>query len=131
VRWRIEKSFDELKNKPYETKAWDKSLNAKKMQAAFIVLAYNLSQLLNREIEGNTPDGKPQDKANGKKIVKRFDELEKKGNARGDSLPQLRKIFQESSQLSVKFYRWLRKHLHDPAPWEHARSRLATLYANC
>lgn len=130
MRWRIEKSFDEVKNKLYETKAWAKSLNAKKMQAAFIVLAYNLSQLLNREIEGNTPDGKPQDKANEKKKAKRQGELEKKVKARGDSLPQLRKTYRESSQLSVKFYRWLRKHLHDPAPWALAQSRLATLYAN-
>ena len=58
-----------MKNKLYEIKAWAKSLNAKKMQAAFIVLTYNLSQLLNREIEGNTPDDEPQDKANGKKKV--------------------------------------------------------------
>jgi hypothetical protein len=130
MRWRIEKSFDEVKNKLYEIKAWAKSLNAKKMQAAFIVLTYNLSQLLNREIEGNTPDDEPQDKANGKKKAKRLDELEKKVKARGHRLPKLRKIYRESSQLSVKFYRWLRKHLHDPAPWALAQSRLATLYAN-
>jgi hypothetical protein len=41
MRWRIGKSFDEVNNKLYETKAWAKSLNSKKMQAAFIVLAYN------------------------------------------------------------------------------------------
>jgi len=46
MRWRIEKSFDELKNKLYETKAWAMSTTAKKTQAAFIVLTYNLSQLL-------------------------------------------------------------------------------------
>ena len=79
-----------MKNKLYEIKAWAKSLNAKKMQAAFIVLTYNLSQLLNREIEGNTPDDEPQDKANGKKKAKRLDELEKKVKARGHRLPKLR-----------------------------------------
>ena len=48
LRWRIEKSFDEVKNKLHETKAWAMSFDAKRMQAAFIALAYNLSQLLIR-----------------------------------------------------------------------------------
>ncbi len=42
------------------------------------------------------------------KKAKRLDELEKKVKARGDDLPQLRQIYRESSQLSMKFYRWLR-----------------------
>jgi len=46
-----------LKNKLYESKAWAGSLNAKKMQAAFIVLAYILAPLLNREIERNLLGG--------------------------------------------------------------------------
>jgi len=64
------------------------------------------------------------------KKAKRLDELEKKVKARGDGLPQLRQIYRESSQLSVKFCRWLGKHHHDPASWEQAQSRLATLYAS-
>ncbi len=130
MRWRIEKSFDELKNKFYEIKAWAASLNAKKMQATFIVLAYNLVQLLNREMEVQLPEGEPQHQSNEKKKAKRMEALEKKLEARGDILPKLRIIYQETSQLSLIFYRWLRKHLHDPAPWTTAQSRLTTLYAN-
>ena len=59
MRWRIEKSFDELKNKLYETKAWAMSYTARKMQAAFIVLAYNLAQLMSDEIERCGSDSKP------------------------------------------------------------------------
>ncbi len=130
MRWRIEKSFDEIKNKLYEIKAWAASLNAKKMQATFIVLGYNLAQLLNREIEVQLPEGEPQNKGNEKKKAKRMKALEKKLEARGDVLPKLREIYQEASQLSVIFYRWLRKHLHDPASWATAQSRLTTLYTN-
>jgi len=51
MRWRIEKCFDEIKNKIYETKAWAMTYDAKRMQAAFIITAYNLAQLLHVEIE--------------------------------------------------------------------------------
>ncbi len=78
MRWRIEKSFDEIENKLYEIKAWAASLNAKKMQATFIVLAYNLAQLLNREIEVQLPEDEPHNKGNEKKKSKRMKTLEKK-----------------------------------------------------
>ena len=120
IRWRIEKSFDEIKNKLYELKAWAASHNAKKMQATFIVLAYNLSQLLNREIEKHQPADKPQDPTNEKKKAQRQAALENQVQASGSDFPKLRKIAARSSHLSVKFYRWLRKHLNDPAPWSVA-----------
>ena len=129
MRWRIEKSFDVIKNKLYETKAWAASLNAKTMQATFIVLTYNLAQLINEEIEKNHMDGKPQNETNETKKAKRLDLLETKVKASGQAFPRLRKIAYRSSQLSVKFYRWLRKHMHDPASWSVAQRRLATLYA--
>ena len=99
------------------------------MQATFIVLTYNLAQLINEEIEKNHMDGKPQNETNETKKAKRLDLLETKVKASGQAFPRLRKIAYRSSQLSVKFYRWLRKHLYDPAPWSVAQSRLATLYA--
>ncbi|MEJ6579138.1 MAG: hypothetical protein QNL68_04995, partial [Akkermansiaceae bacterium] len=47
LRWRIEKSFDEIKNKLHETKAWAMSFDAKRMQAAFIALGrLNLINLI-------------------------------------------------------------------------------------
>ncbi len=40
LRWEIEKTFDELKNKLGETKAWASSANAKAVQAQFLCMAH-------------------------------------------------------------------------------------------
>ena len=42
MRWDIEKTYDEVKNKLEEKKAWASSATAKAMQAWFICLAHNL-----------------------------------------------------------------------------------------
>ncbi len=129
MRWRIEKSFDELKNKLYESKAWAMSPNAKRMQAAFIILAYNLAQLLHEKIEGpGDQEKRPMDPPNAKKKEKRLQELKTKAEGHIKQLPLLREIYQKPSQLSAKFYRWLRAHLHNEAPWEVAQQRLITIY---
>ena len=47
----MEKTFDELKNKLGEKKAWASSYNAKRMQATFTIIAYNLSRLMSLQIE--------------------------------------------------------------------------------
>lgn len=100
------------------------------MEATFIVLVYNLAQLLIREIETQLPEGELQNKSNKKKETKRMKALKKNLEARGDVLLKLPEIFQKASKLRVIFYRWLRSHLHDPAPWTTAQNRLTTLYAN-
>ena len=51
MRWEIEKSFDEFKNKLQETKAWASSENAKRIQAHLICLAENLLLLLRHDLE--------------------------------------------------------------------------------
>jgi hypothetical protein len=133
LRWRIEKSFDEIKNKLHETKAWAMSFDAKRMQAAFIALAYNLSQLLHEKVEEDQahddPDNPHRDGASDKKRGKRLEELKYKVGNRGDQLPLLRQVHRKASQLSVKFYRWLESHLHDPSPWRVALGRLNLIYA--
>jgi hypothetical protein len=50
MRWNIEKSFDEVKNKLGEKKAWATSATAKSMQAQFICLSVNLLQLIEHEL---------------------------------------------------------------------------------
>ena len=50
LRWDIEKSFDQSKNKFHETRAWAKSNNSKKQQANFITIAHNLCILLERKL---------------------------------------------------------------------------------
>lgn len=132
MRWRIEKSFDEIKNKLHEAKAWAASEEAKKMQAAFIVLAYNLTRSLNEKVVEDQKNDDPQnphrDRAAEKKREKRLKELEQKVTARGDQLPLLRKLDQKATQLSVKFYRWLESNLYDPSPWRLTLSRLQTIF---
>lgn len=134
MRWRIEKSFDEIKNKLHETKAWAMSPTAKRMQAVFIVLAYNLAHRLHEMAQPEEDDRSdpPEhlDKANHDKREKRLAELTVRTNARGDGMPLLRKIYQRPSQLSVKFYRWLRKHIYDQASWREAQARLRLIYAH-
>jgi len=67
MRWRVEKSFDEIKNKLHETKAWAMSLEAKRMQATFIILAYNLSQLLHAQTSQDQMNDDPKNKRNSRR----------------------------------------------------------------
>lgn len=133
MRWRIEKSFDALKNKLHEVKAWALSLEAKRMQAAFIVLAYNLSQLLHEKVEadqGNDdPDHPHRDRAAEKKRENRLNDLKQKTADRGHEFPLLRSLPYRATQLSVKFYRWLGLQIYDPSPWRLALGRLQLIYA--
>jgi hypothetical protein len=127
MRWRIEKSFDELKNKLHETKAWAKSNTAKRMQAAFTVLAYNLAHLLHLTIQR---EENIADHASTKKRAKRLSQLTGDLKLAGRALPALRRKLQQPSQLCVKYYRWLRHYLHDPTPYQQALTHLRTLYAD-
>jgi hypothetical protein len=127
MRWRIEKSFDELKNKLYEQKAWAKSNEAKEMQALFSTLAYNLAKLLNAKIENE--DGIKDSKNERKKQI-RLNNLLDKSIELGTHVPSLRKEFQKASQLSVKFYRWLRVYMLDPSSWRVSLSQLEMVYSN-
>ena len=128
MRWRIEKSFDEIKNKLHETKAWAMSPTAKRMQAAFIVTAYNLAQLLHSQIESQHRGPQSLDTDNEKKRARRLEELTESMTKDGRQLPLLRQIYRKPSQLGVKFYRWLRKQLHDPASWQLSQQRLLLIY---
>jgi len=125
MRWNIEKVFDEIKNKLLEAKAWGKTPTARKMQAAFIALTYNLSQLLSEEI---TQEHGLVDSVNKKKRASRLKKLSEFVTEHDRVLPLLRRTLQRASQLSVKFYRWLRSAVHDPGPWDQSVARLKALY---
>jgi len=45
MRWDVEKVFDELKNKLGEKQAWATSKNAKTMQATFLCIAHNFTEI--------------------------------------------------------------------------------------
>ena len=126
MRWRIEKSFDEIKNKIYETKAWAGGETAKKMQAAFTCLAYNLARLLSvrREVKNQIDES-----GNECKRDKRMRELETKVTKRGGRIPLLRQRLQEPTQLSVKFYRWLRYCIEHMTCWQSSLDSLGRVYA--
>ena len=101
------------------------------MQAAFIILAYNLAQLLNDEIQNEDSDegqSGAKDHATLKKRVTRLADLKDKLNHRREQLPLLREVYQKPCQLCVKFYRWLRSHLYDPSPWPESYARLTLIY---
>jgi hypothetical protein len=126
MRWRIEKSFDELKNKLYEQKAWSKSNEAKTMQAAFSTLAYNLAKLLNEKIER---EEEIRDDRNEKKKEQRKEELLEISATLKTEIPSLRIEYQKASQLSVKFYRWLRVYIFKPSSWSESMAKLRHIYA--
>lgn len=127
MRWRIEKTFDEIKNKLGETKAWAKSGTAKKMQAQFITLAYNLGRLLHENLEKNED---LRDDTNYRKQERRLEKMQAAMVAGNRALPLLRIKLQKATQLSVKFYRWLRHEIVHPSPWHLAVSRLKYLHAH-
>jgi transposase len=73
MRWQIEKSFDEFKNKLHETKAWASSNNAKQIQAHLIYLTENLLLLLRHSLEiHETFATRPKSNANSSAPSKRL-----------------------------------------------------------
>ena len=126
MRWRIEKSFDVLKNKLYEHKSWAKSEEAKKAHASFLVLAYILGWLLHQKIEF---DENIEDEANTKKRGKRVKELKEQAENHNLLVPELHKTLQVATQLSVKYWRWIRSQLRISTPWQAALSSLRKVYA--
>lgn len=127
MRWRIEKSFDVFKNKLAEKKSWAKSEAAKEAHAAFLVLAYNLGWLLHSKLEkeyGIT------DEAAHKKRNARKQELMEEAKIHDWAVPKLRQTVQAVTQLSVKYWRWIRSLLRTPTPWKQALESLRYVYAH-
>ena len=117
LRWEIEKTFDELKNKLGETKAWASSANAKAMQAHFLCLAHNLMILCEAEL------AQVHGVRNVAELTRRAHRLEKEEQRLAKEnlvLPLLVRTLQRLTVRSVKFIRWLRVQLflrphHEPA----------------
>jgi hypothetical protein len=126
MRWRIEKSFDEIKNKLYEQKALVKSNESKMMQAKFIELAYNLAKLLNQKIED---EEEIIDTKNKEKKEQRNRELLELSGQLETRVPSIRIEYQKASQMSVKFYRWLRVQIFKPTSWSESLAQLRHIYA--
>jgi len=124
-RWDIEKTFDDIKNKLGEKKAWATSITAKTTQAQFICIAYNLTQNLENQIKNRTVENKTEDARREKRLQK---SLPKDGRVRR-WFPDYLKKPQKATQRPLKFIRWLRNNLFTDTPWNHAVNRLKTIYA--
>lgn len=126
MRWDIEKTFDELKNKFAQKKAWATSATAKNQQAAFICLAFNLLLLLQHQL-AHQPElrNKPEDE----RRARRLEKLKFKARKAGAVLPRTLLLTQRCTQIGVKLIRWVAAHLWKTLSLQAASVALATLYA--
>jgi hypothetical protein len=125
MRWEIEKSFDEVKNKLGEKKAWATSATAKSMQAQFICLSVNLLQLLEHELGEQGIRNEPEEKRRAARL-----ELAGKAAATANTvLPKTLRLMQRITQHSVKLIRWVAAQLWAHIPWQQACAVLTALYA--
>ena len=125
MRWDIEKSYDEIKNKLNEKKAWASSPTAKAMQAQFICLAHNLMVLQEHHLlvgEQVTNTSEIKRKAGRQKEVIAVLTGKKR------VLPVLQQDFQRHTQRSVKYVRWLRAFLFLEVPWHDVVAILRESY---
>jgi hypothetical protein len=125
MRWEIEKSFDEVKNKLGEKKAWATSATAKSMQAQFICLSVNLLQLLEDELDKQGIRNVPEEQRRAARL-KQAVEVAAKAKA---VLPKTLQLMQQITQHSVKLIRWVAAQLWNSIPWPQACAVLIALYA--
>ena len=124
MRW--QKTFDELKNKLSESKAWASAANAKAMQAHFLCLAHNLMILCEADLD------RVHGVRNVAELARRAKRLEKEAQrlARENVLvPLLVRTLQRLTVRSVKFIRWLRVQLILQPHHAPAIAALRQLYA--
>jgi hypothetical protein len=126
MRWNIEKTFDELKNKLGENKAWASSATAKSMQAQFICLCENLLTLLEHKLEQeegvkNEPETKRREK--------QLEKVKERLKMENQTLPQGLILVQQLTQHTVKLIRWVAAQVWLNNPWKEACGVLAGIYA--
>lgn len=126
MRWNIEKSFDEVKNKLGEKKAWATSATAKSMQGQFICLTVNLLHLLEHDLGGEGIHNMPETK----RRARRLDQAKAQAAREGTVLPEALSLVRQMTQHSVKLIRWVAVQLWLDHPWKQACAALAALYAH-
>jgi len=104
-RWDIEKVFDETKNKFQENKAWAKSQTAKKQQALFICMAYNLIHLLSLKMDKE--EGIQDEKNIIKREKRRIAQIQQ-AKERNQEVNPLVLNLSRGTQHCLQFIRWLR-----------------------
>jgi Transposase DDE domain len=125
-RWEAEKTFDEIKNKLGEKKAWATSLVAKQAQALFIAITHNLLVIYEQKLEEqHGVVNQAEDERRAKRMKTTVAECKKAGLALSTLVTRARR----ATQRSVKFVRWVRQALRDHATEAVAVLRLVRLYA--
>ena len=114
LRWDIEKSFDEKKNKLGVVKAWATSAEAKCQQAHFVCLAHNLMLMLERLI--GESEGVRDEKVEVKRAARQA--LAELVAAEAGRRPNpLVAGCARATERSLQFLRWLRYCLGKPRCW--------------
>jgi len=125
-RWEAEKTFDQIKNKLGEKKAWATSLVAKTAQAQFVAITHNLLLLYEQKLESqHGVSNQAEDQRRAKRTQAAVAESEKAGQCLSTLVTRARR----ATQRSVKFVRWVRQAIRDHAAEAVAVLRLTELYA--
>jgi len=124
TRWDIEKVFDDFKNKMDEKKSWGSHDNTKTAQAIFLCLAYNLSLLL----EDNLDDEGVNHEKNVERKKKRIEHDIKNAKIPSYKISSLIKSHFRVTQRPFALFRWIRSFLFLKVPWNQAIELLRLSY---
>jgi hypothetical protein len=125
MRWDIEKTFDEFKNKLGERKSWGSSPTAKTIQAQCLCLAHALLMLFEKLVLETAGIGKEGEEA---RRTRRLEELESQLKNAGEVMPEALRQLARCAQHSVKLIRWLRSCLFLSTSCDDNLGRLRALY---
>ena len=124
-RWELEKTFDEIKNKLDERKAWATTEVAKAAQGSFVALAHNLLLLYEHRIE---QEHGVTNRAEDERRARRQADLQNKASSASRETSTLLLSARRATQRSVKFIRWLRYAMREKLAEAAAVPQLRVLY---
>lgn len=125
LRWDIEKTFDEFKNKLGENKSWASSATAKTIQAQCLCLVQALLTLFEK---GVLESAGIRNEAEESRRTRRLDALELELKKVGEVMPMALRQLARCTQHSVKLIRWLRSCLFRSTSYTRDLERLRELY---
>jgi hypothetical protein len=104
IRWDIEKTFDEFKNKLGEKKSWGSSATAKTIQAQCLCLVHTLLMLFEKLV---LEAAGIHNEAEDARRARRLEDLERALKKAGEVMPMALRQLARCTQHSVKLIRWL------------------------
>ncbi len=126
TRWDIERKYNLFKHKLYERRAWAITPTAKTMQANFICLTHNLTQIFSQIIEPEVDVSEydiQRRKTRAEKSIGKIDQSDKKAAPHTFNTSRV-------TELPKKLFAWLRSWLFKVASWEKAIENLKLLFRN-